>query len=229
MRFGFRAITGTALALAMFAGDVATLSLTPAAASAQFYGGGYGGYGGGYGGYRGHSSFSLGLGFGGYGGYGGGYGGYYGGGGFGLGEALLGAAIIGGTAAIISSNNRRRYDESATVYQAYPPAYAPSYAPRYAPGYAPPVDYGAAPAEPAYVSHDPVEQCSRVAVSEAANHGDSGRVVSIDRVDGRENGARVLGTMEINRSGRDGNRSGFERARFTCTADYGQVTAFRFG
>ena len=61
-------------------------------------------------------------------------------------------------------------------------------------------------------------------MSEAAARGDGGRVVSIDHVDGRQNGAQVVGTLEVRR----GDRS-TERARFTCTADYGQVTAFRFG
>lgn len=262
MQLGFRAATGAALALAMLVGDVATLSSAPAAALADPHGGGHGGGGfhggngfngkgfhggehggfghdydgfrGGYGGYRGSYS---GFGFG-YGGYGGGYGygGYFGS--SGLGTALLGAAIIGGTAAIISSNSRAAYDEPYPVYQTYPPAYAPAYVPplayapdyappAYVPAYTPPADYGAS-AEPAYASHDPVDQCSRAAVGEATNLGDSGRVLSIDRVDAYSNGAQVQGTLEVRRPDRD-NRGSVERARFTCTADYGQVTAFRFG
>lgn len=271
MRLGFRAASGAALALALFAGDLTTLSLTPAAASAQSHGGGFhgggggfhgggggfhggdhdgyhgggggfhggdhdgyrGGYGGYRGGYRGYGGF-------GYGGFGyGGYGGYYGG--FGLGDALLGAAVIGGTAAIIASNNEPVYEAPYPVYQTYPPVYAPAYAPpayapgyvppAYAPGYAPPAVYGAAPPPAAYSnpSHDPVEQCSRAAVSEAVSHGDSGRILSIDRVDGHENGAQVLGTLEVHRADRNAAHGSVERARFTCSTDYGQVTAFRFG
>ena len=76
----------------------------PAAADPRGYDGGGFHSGGGFG-YRG----------GGWGGgsRGGGWGGYYGG--FGVGDALLGAAIIGVTAAIIASNDRPVYDS----YPAY--------------------------------------------------------------------------------------------------------------
>lgn len=221
MRVGFRALTGAALALAMFAGDVSSLSLVPAAASAQSHGG----HGGGGSFHGGGGSFRGGGGFGGYrGGYGyrgyGGYGGYYGGyGGFGFGDFLLGAAVIGGTAAIIASNDRPDY-EDYPVYDAPPPAYDPNYAP---PGaYAPPVGY-AVPQGQAR-ANDPVDQCSRAAIGEAARNGDGGRVLSVDQVAPHENGARVTGTLEVTRRDRS-----IERARFTCTADYGQVTSLRFG
>lgn len=222
MRVGFRALTGAALGLALFAGDISSLSLLPSAASAQsrghggggaFHGGG--GYRGGFGGYRGG---------GGYRGYGG-YGGYYGGYGFGFGDFLLGAAVIGGTAAIIASNNSPGYD-AYPVYDAPPPAYDPNYAP---PGaYAPPAGYSAPPPPPpagqAYGSNDPVDQCSRAAIGQTAANGDNGRILSVDQVAPHENGARVTGTLEVTKRDRT-----TERARFTCTADYGQVTSFRFG
>jgi len=131
MRVGLRALTGAVLGLALFSGDIATLSLMPAAANAQrhgggggfhgggggfhgdgggYHGGGFGGYRGGYGGYRG------GYGYRGYGGFG--YGGYYGG--YGFDDFLLGAALVGGTAAIIASNDRPVYD-TYPVYDAPPP------------------------------------------------------------------------------------------------------------
>lgn len=201
MRLG-RTISRATLGLAL---AVTSLAATPVAA-AGFHGGGFGGYHGGFGGYHG--------GFGGYRGYGGyGYRGYYGG--FGFGDALLGAAIIGGTAAVIASQPTYYETYPAPVYQAYP-------APPEAYGYAPPPP--PAPQQQAYQSSDPVELCTQAAVGEAASRGDTGRVTKIDRVDGFANGAHVTGTLEVRRS-----QGGTENARFTCTADYGQVTAFRFG
>ncbi|MGI4879228.1 MAG: hypothetical protein ACRYG4_17270 [Janthinobacterium lividum] len=230
MRIGFRALTGAALGLALFAGDISTLSLMPSAAMAQRHGGGGGGFhgggggglrggggafrgGGGYGGYRG----GYGYGYRGYGGFG--YGGYYGG--YGFDDFLLGAALVGGTAAIIASD-RPAYD-TYPVYDAPPPAYDPGYAP---PGaYAPPAGYAQpAPQQQQYASNDPVAQCSSAAVGQANSNGDNGRVLSVDQVVPHENGARVIGTLEVTKS----NRS-TERARFTCTADYGHVTSFSFG
>ena len=242
MRLGLRALTGTVLGLALFAGDVSTLSLMPAVASAQSHGGGGGfhggggggGFHGGGGGFRSGGGFRGGYGggygyrggFGGYRGYGGygyrGYGGFgYGYDGFGFGDFLLGAAVIGGTAAIIASHERPVYD-SYPVYDAPPPAYDPSYAPLGA--YAPPAGYAPPPTAPAYGTNDPVDQCSRAAVGQASANGDNGRVLSVDQVTPHENGARVIGTLEVSKR----NQS-TERARFTCTADYGQVTSFRFG
>ena len=219
-----RALTVSAL--------VVGVTLTPSPAAAQAHGGG--GFHGGGGGFRGGGEFHGGFrggdhdgfrgGYGGHRGYGGGfgfggygccYGGYYGG--FGFGDALFGAAIIAGTAAVIASE--------PTYYQTYPPPY-PVYAPPVV--LAPPV-YGYAPpppAEPAYRPVDPVEQCSRAAVGEAAARGDAGHVTKIDRVDAYPNGANVTGVLEVRRADRHG---ALENARFTCTAAYGQVTAFRFG
>nr|WP_295662773.1 hypothetical protein [Polymorphobacter sp.] len=244
MRVGFRALTGAALGLALFAGDISTLSLMPSAAMAQrgggggFHGGGgFGGYHGGGGGFHGGGGFGGGYHGGGFGGYRGGYGGYRGGygyrgyggfgyggyyGGYGFDDFLLGAALVGGTAAIIASNDRPVYD-TYPVYEAPPPVYDPGYAP---PGaYAPPAGYAPlAPPPQQYASNDPVAQCSSAAVGEANSNGDSGRVLSVDQVVPHENGARVIGTLEVFKR----NQS-TERARFTCTADYGHVTSFRFG
>ncbi|UAJ11737.1 hypothetical protein [Polymorphobacter megasporae] len=239
MRVGLRALTGAVLGLALFSGDISALSLMPSAASAQrhggggggfhgggggFHGGGFGGYRGGYGGYRG--------GYGGYGyrGYGGfGYGGYYGG--YGFDDFLLGAALVGGTAAIIASNDRPVYD-TYPFYDAPPPAYDPGFAPpgAYAPpGYAPQAAYAPPPPPPEqqqqqYASSDPVAQCSGAAVAQVASNGDNGRVLSVDQVVPHENGARVMGTLEVTKRNQTS-----ERARFTCTADYGHVTSFKFG
>ena len=190
--------------------------------SGGFHGGGYGGYHGGYGGYRGgYGGFRGGY----YGGFGYGYGccGYYGG--FGFGDALLGAALIGGTAAVIASDQPAYYETyPAPVY----PAYAPAAPPPEAYGYAPPPPPPAAPPaqQQAYRPTDPVEQCTRAAVDEAASRGDSGHVTRIDHVDGHPNGARVTGTIEVRRTSHNGE---VESAHFTCTADYGQVTFFKFG
>ncbi len=82
------------------------------------------------------------------------------------------------------------------------------------------------PQQQAYQSNDPVELCTHAAVDEAAQRGDSGRVSRVDRVDPFENGAHVTGTLEVHRSDRNNS---VENARFTCTASFGQVTAFRFG
>ncbi len=225
MRTSLRMMARAALTLALAGGT----ALATAPASAAGFHGGFGGGGGfhGGGGFGGYHS-----GFGGYhGGYHGGFGGYgyrgccYGGyyGGFGFGEALLGAAIIGSTAAIIADQPTYYETYPAPVY-AYPPPVAVAPPP-------PPAAYGYAPPPPpqqqqAYQSADPVDQCSRAAVDEAASHGDSGRVARIDRVDPFQNGAHVTGTLEVRRSDRNG---AVENARFTCTASYGQVTAFRFG
>lgn len=237
MQIGIRAVTGAVLGLTMFAGDIAALSLTPSEASAWgrggYYGGGgfrgggfYRGGGYGFGGYRGGYGFRgyrVGYGFrGGYGFPGGfGYGGFgyrgFGYGGFGAGDFLLGAAVVGGIAAIATSANRN-YDDGYATYRAYPPEVANGAPPQGA--YAPP------PVAETRASTDPVEQCSRVAEQEAASNGDSGRVRSIDRVDTHQNGAQVVGTLEVRKGDRNGAT---DRARFTCTADYGQVTAFRFG
>ena len=220
----FRRLTVRTAVILAVAGGVA---LVPMMAAAGPYGGGFhggGGFrGGGYGGFHGgYGGFHGGYGYGGYG-YGGygyrGFGGYYGG--FGLGDALLGAAIIGGTAAIISSSVPR-------YYQTYPVPTYPVYAPPLI--VAPPVRYGYAPLaiDPSqtYRVNDPVDQCSRAAVSEAAARGDDGRVMRIDRVDAYQNGANVIGTLEVRRSDRNGAR---ETARFMCTVSFGQVTAFHFG
>lgn len=220
MRTGLRFGIGAALSLAMFAGDLPSASFSAAPAFAHDrYRGGFGGFRGGY---RGRY----------YGGYGHRY---YRGGGFDFGDALLGAAIIGGTAAIISSANRPAYD-GGYAYQTYPAPPPPPPA-SYAPGYAPPPPdaygddgYAEDGAPPQYGAADPVEQCSRAAEREAQSRGGFARVIGIDKVDGRPNGAHVRGTLEIT-SGQDrnGNPSRTDRTGFVCTADYGQITGLRVG
>ena len=51
-------------------------------------------------------------------------------------------------------------------------------------------------------------------------------MTKIDHVDGHPNGARVSGEIEVRRTSHNGE---VENARFTCTADFGQVTFFKFG
>ena len=160
----------------------------------------------------------------------GGYGGYYGG--YGFGDALLGAAVIGSTAAIIASNQPDYYDLSGVRSTATPRPSTPRRSirpPRRAMAMRrrrPDRRPRRQPQQQAYQSTDPVDQCSRAAVSEAASRGDNGRVTKIDRVDSHANGARVIGTLEVRRDSHNGE---VENARFTCTADFGQVTSFRFG
>ncbi|MBV8973457.1 MAG: hypothetical protein JO290_14325, partial [Sphingomonadaceae bacterium] len=125
------------------------------------------------------------------------------------------------TAAVIASDQPSYYETYPAPVYAYPPPVA---APPPGYGYAPPPP--PAPQQQAYQSADPVDQCSRAAVDEAASHGDSGRVTRIDHVDPFQNGAHVTGTLEVRRADRNG---AVENARFTCTASYGQVTAFKFG
>jgi len=229
MRLAFRIGTGIALSLALFAGDLPTLSLSPAPAAAQRYGGHHGG------GYYGH---------GGYGGYRGGYYGgrrYYGGGGFGFGDFLLGAAVVGGVAAIASANSGYGgygydtyqtypapvYVTPAPVYVTPPPVYVTPPAAAYNTG---PAGYDNGGAEPqqAQAQIDPVQQCSRAAEVDAQARGGIARVTGIDHVDNNQTGARVSGRLEVNVGGdQNGNNSRVERSRFDCTAQYGQITALR--
>jgi hypothetical protein len=73
-----------------------------------------------------------------------------------------------------------------------------------------------------------VDDCTRTAEREAERYGRYARVrdVDVDR-DGSE--YRVKGEVEIEReSSWDRERRNYDRAKFTCTARYGRVTAFRF-
>ena len=178
MRIGTRIGIGTLLA--------ATLSLSavaPAAAGGYYHGGGYGG------------------------GYGHGWGGYHHDRGIGIGGVLLGAALIGGIAAIASQPRAPAYDNGYTPYDGYR-------------GGEPQGSY----AEPGYddraAAGDPVEQCSRAAERAAQEDGRFARVTGIDRVENRDRGVRVRGTLQID----DGDHT-----RFDCTADYGRITALRLG
>jgi hypothetical protein len=73
-----------------------------------------------------------------------------------------------------------------------------------------------------------IDDCTRTAEREAERYGRDPRVrdVDIDR-DGSE--YRVKGEVEVERSTDwDRDRREYDRAKFTCTARNGRVTAFRF-
>lgn len=73
-----------------------------------------------------------------------------------------------------------------------------------------------------------IDECTRTAEREAERFGSNARVrdTDVDR-DGRE--YKVKGEVEVERNS-DWNRDrrDYDRARFTCTAQDGRVTAFRF-
>lgn len=141
-----------------------------------------------------------------------GYHGHYRGGGFGVGEFLLGAALVGGIAAIVSSNDHSRSPAYDRVDDGYPPQ---GTAPR---GY---VDERDGPPSP-------VEQCSRAAEREAQASGGYARVTGIDSVRPFRDGARVFGTLQIDYQA-DGDAPRRDRTRFDCTANAGGVTGLRVG
>ncbi len=73
-----------------------------------------------------------------------------------------------------------------------------------------------------------IDECSRTAEREAERYGRNARVrdVDVDR-DGRE--YKVKGEVEVEPdNGWDRERRDYDRARFTCTARDGRITAFRF-
>ena len=159
-----------------------------------------------------------------HGGYGGGYGyhgGYHHDRGVGLGGVLLGAAIIGGVAAIASSNHRGRYASG------YAPGYGGS-------GYSEPAyGYGQSSYDGGYdrgsgydqrAGADPVEACSREIDRAAGERGDRARVTGIDDVRGYGGGSTVRGHVEIER-----NYGGAERRGFSCNANYNGEARVRFG
>lgn len=74
-----------------------------------------------------------------------------------------------------------------------------------------------------------IDECTRTAEREAERYGRHARVRDIRDVDrdGRE--YRVKGEVEVEREGGwNRDRRDYDRARFTCTARDGRVTAFRF-
>lgn len=209
MRLGFKLATATALSLAMFSGDLARLSFSPAAAEARSYRH----YGGGHYGYRPR---------------------YYRhrGGHVGVGDVLAGAVIIGGIAAIASAASRPRDTYLRDGYYDRPIEPGYNYD-RYGypeTGGRDDRDYGDAPRgdDRSELAGGPVDVCSRTAEREAQTRdGGFARVTGIERVEERGGGVEVRGTVES--SGGDGYEGGRRTTeRFICTADTSRVTGFRF-
>ena len=75
-----------------------------------------------------------------------------------------------------------------------------------------------------------IDECTRTAEREAERYGRYARVRDISDVDRDGSEYRVRGVVEVDRDdGRDiRDPDGYARAKFTCTARYGRVTAFRF-
>ena len=203
MRLGIKLATGTALSLAMIAGNIAQAGPLASPAAAREH----------YDQRRGN--------------------------GINVGTVLLGAAVIGGIAAIASSSNRNR-DAYATngYYNGYDGNYAQSgYNGQYAQnGYG---QYGYAQngyADNGYnqsgygydqrAAIDPVALCARAAERAAESRGGNARVTQIYRVDTQRGGARVTGGLALDN--RYGYRAGYgddrQQARFNCTARFGQIT-----
>ena len=73
-----------------------------------------------------------------------------------------------------------------------------------------------------------IEDCTRTAEREAERYGRAPRVRDID-VDRDGSEYKVKGEVEVERDGSwDRDRREYDRAKFTCTARGGRVTAFRF-
>lgn len=150
--------------------------------------------------------------------------------GIGVGGVLLGAAIIGGVAAIASAN-RNRYDRGYDGYrqgygsqgyvnqgyygnQGYGSQGYGAYDQGYA-GYDQGSGYGG--------GVDPVQACARAAERQAQYQGGYARVTGIERVDPYNGGSVVRGSLQIDRGGYA------QRVRFACTANYDGEARVRFG
>jgi hypothetical protein len=73
-----------------------------------------------------------------------------------------------------------------------------------------------------------IDDCTRTAEREAERYGRDARVREVTDVDRDGSDYKVKGVVEVARGfGRDDRRDR-ERAKFSCTARYGRVTAFRF-
>lgn len=186
---------------ALLTATVAFSAVAPAAAEG-YHGGGYDR---GYGGYHGH---------------------HEGRGGFGIGDFLLGAALVGGIAAIASSasaSHTRGYDARYAPNDGYAPQGA--YGDAYGGGYS---SEGYADGNASGVASDAVEQCSRAAERAAQNDGGYASVTRIDRVQPYRDGARVFGTLRIDYQAQ-GYAPRSDHTRFDCTAGDGRVTGLRLG
>ena len=176
-------------------------------------------------------------------GYDGGYrGGYYPGryyhhdNGGNIAAALIGGLVVGGLVGALASsaNNNRatgynqpRYAPQGYTQQRYQQGYAqPDYTPQNYPasGYAAPRPIAAAASGDSAAAQQ-VDLCARAAERAAQNNGGMARVVSIDGIDGSEASAQVRGTLEISQQ----QYGGSNRAGFTCSARYGEVTGIRLG
>ncbi|MBZ6379424.1 hypothetical protein B5C34_07860 [Pacificimonas flava] len=151
---------------------------------------------------------------------------------FDVGDAIVGAAIVGGLIAILSSGkdkDERRADPPAppAPYPAdddYPPA--PDWNDRPG-GYDRGQDYGYA--DPDYERRFPseraaVDACSEEAEALGGRYGADARLSRIFDVDAYEREYRVSGEVRID----DRRSSRIHTAGFTCFADGGDVTGFRF-
>jgi hypothetical protein len=200
--------------LRLVSGAVLSMAIAVSPVAARGWHGGHGGYyGHGHGGYYGHRGGGIGA-FGGF---------------------VLGAAVIGGVAAIASANSR---DGERDYQRSYNGAYdAPGYQGDY--GYSEPSAYDSANDEYEQAREgnyddrgdarsaggDPVTDCSRAAERRAQVDGGYARVLRIDKVTDVEGGAAVRGTLEVNR----GREAPVARMAFTCTASHGDIRQLRLG
>lgn len=161
--------------------------------------------------------------------------------GIGVGGVLLGAAIIGGVAAIASSN-RNRYDRGYGGYNqgygnqgygGYDQGYG-GYSQGYGnQGYGGYGNQSHGAYDQGYAGYDqgsgygggvdPVQACARAAERQAQWRGGYARVTGIDRVDPYNGGSVVRGSVEIDRGGYA------QRLRFSCTANYEGAARVRLG
>jgi len=72
-----------------------------------------------------------------------------------------------------------------------------------------------------------IDDCTRTAEREAERYGRDARVRDITDVDRDGSEYKVKGVVEVRRDAGWSDRD-TERAKFSCTARYGRVTAFRF-
>jgi hypothetical protein len=156
--------------------------------------------------------------------YGGYHGGYYGGGGYynngNVFGAVVGTAVALGFIAAIASASQPK----TTTVVAPQPAYAPVYPQQSYQQQAPVVQQQAV--DPSLsAAGAQAEMCARAAERTAQNYGGFARTVSIDSISGEQANAVIRGTLEINPN----NGQPVNRAAFTCTATYGQVTGVQLG
>lgn len=133
--------------------------------------------------------------------------------GSGFGNFLAGALVVGTIAAIASSSSKR--DRAAERSDLPPPP--------------PPQAFGLDEQD-----DNGLNACAATAEREAQRYTrDNARVVEIRAVDNSGRNTRFTGRVEVADDGHSGGRPGFdgerrESARFTCTAEYGQVNGFIF-